>query len=453
MEKVDVLIIGGGGACYPAALRLAESGYNIVMADPKGQLGGNCLYMGCIPSKTVREMAQLKERTERILNQEVNVSYSFIMDHKDNVQETRFLQHSNDLKSFSNLKFLGEKVILKDANHASIGSTEIEAKYIIIGTGTEPNKVNFPGSEYCITSDDIFTYKSKIRSLPSDMVIIGGGYIALEVATIYNILGSKVHVLVRSGKLLDRVEPYLVSSLINSMDKNIDIQMNSPLESVEEKDGKKIVHYSDSSGNKKEISTEMVLLATGRKPVLPEGIDKAGIKLDERGYIKVDESMKSNIANIYATGDVNGLSPYFHSAVRQSIVAANNIMANGKAVDYFDSNAVPITIFTFPPISYIGITPIAAKARGIDYIEGVYKFKNDAKAQMYDELAGEIRIFFEKGSLRAIGAWIIGIDSPSLINELGIAIANGLNARQIADYADQHPTTNEGISAAARSIL
>lgn len=453
MEKADVLVIGGGGAGYPAAFRLAESGYDVIMADPKGKLGGNCLYMGCIPSKTVREMAQLKERTERVLKQKISVDYSLIQDHKDYVQETRFLQHSNDLKNFKNIRFIAEKAVLKDSNHALIGDNEVEAKYIIIGTGTTPNKVEFPGSEYCITSDDLFTYKSSIRSLPSEIVIIGGGYIALEVATMYTILGSKVHMLVRGGNLLSRVEPYLVSGLTDNMDKGIDIQMNSPLESVEEKDGRKVVHYSDGQGNKKWLAVDMVLSATGRKPVLPEGIEKAGVEIDGRGFVKVNESMKTNIQNIYATGDVNGKSPYFHSAVRQSIVAANNIMANGKPIDYFDSDAVPITIFTFPPISYVGITPITAKARGIDYLEGIYKFKNDAKAQMYDELPGEIRIFFEKGSLRAIGAWVIGIDSPSLINELGIAVANGLGARQIADYADQHPTTNEGISAAARSIL
>jgi dihydrolipoamide dehydrogenase len=449
---VDVLIAGAGGAGYPAAFRLSKAGFSVVMADPKGELGGNCLYQGCVPSKTVRELTQLIKRA-KLLNSNIPVDFHLIQDHKDKVQEIRFKQHKSDL-SKTNIEFIKGNVELLDKNHAIVRGDkdlEVNAKYIILATGSEPFKPKIPGEELCITSDDLYKYGSSIRELPNEMVIIGGGYIAFEAATMFNILGTKVHVLVRSDKILRGIDSRLSSTLLQLMDKNIDIKFNSPVLEIKKYDRNLQVEFSNN-GNKETLYADQVLLATGRVPVYPKGIEKTEVKMDRKGVI-VDNSIATSVKNIFAPGDVNGISMFFHSAVRQSLVAAHNIMAGGTTIDYMDFNSVPKTIFTFPPIAYIGLTPDIAKKNGIETIEASYSFADDSRAQMYNEMEGEIRLFFEKSSLRLVGGWIIGIDAPSLINEIGIAMANGLTARQLADYPDQHPMTNEGVSYAARSIF
>ncbi|ARM74899.1 dihydrolipoyl dehydrogenase [Acidianus manzaensis] len=451
---VDILVAGAGGAGYPGAFRLAKSYMSVIMADPKGELGGNCLYQGCVPSKTIREMANLYLRATKLLGINHLVNFEKIQDHKDQVQETRFKQHKEEL-SETFVEFITGEVEIMDNHHAIINEQgkqrQVEFKYLILGTGSEPLKPKMPGTEFCITSDDLYKYKTSIRKLPQDIVIIGGGYIALETASILNALGSKVHVLVRSDRVLRSVDTRLVNSLLSMLDKNIDIKFNSPVIEVKKiSDNEYQVIYSEKS-EKKTINTNLVMLATGRKPVYPKGTEKLGIAIGRKG-IMVDETIQTNVKNVYAPGDINGISPFFHSAVRQSLVAAHNILA-GSPIDYMDFQNVPISIFTIPTVSYIGIMPEEAKKRGIEIIEASYPLTKDSRAQMYDEAEGEIRLFFEKGSLRIIGGWIIGIDAPALINEIGTAVANGLTAREMANYADQHPMTNESISYAARTIF
>ncbi|MQL55583.1 dihydrolipoyl dehydrogenase [Acidianus ambivalens] len=452
---VDVLIAGAGGAGYPAAFRLDKAGLKVVMADPKGELGGNCLYQGCVPSKTLRELAHLYVRAKKLLGFNETISFEKAQDHKDFVQETRFKQHKQELAE-SSVEFYKGEVEIIDNHHAVIkdekGDVQVEYKYLILATGSEPFKPKFPGSEYCITSDDLYKYKTSIRKLPKEMVIIGGGYIALETASIMNALGTKVHVLVRSDRVLRGLDSRLVSSLLSMLDKNIDIRFNSPVIEVQkigDKDEYKVI-YSEKS-EKKEISADLVMLATGRRPVYPKGTEKLGLAIGKTG-IMVDETIVTSVKNIYAPGDVNGRSMFFHSAVRQSLVSAHNILA-GTPIDYMDFQSVPISVFTIPSIAYVGILPEEAKRRGIDIIEASYPLSKDSRAQMYDEAEGEVRLFFERGSLRIIGGWIIGIDAPTMINEIGTAVANGLTARQMANYADQHPMSNESISYAARSIF
>lgn len=231
---------------------------------------------------------------------------------------------------------------------------------MIIATGSEPFKPSFPGSEYCITSDDLYNYKTPLRKLPQDMVIIGGGYIAIEVASVFNILGVKTHLLVRGDRVLRGFEDEIVNILLPIL--KLDITYNAPVLEVKKiKEDEFEVIYSGKDGAKKSMRTNLVLLATGRKPVLPEGVYNIGLAIDKKGYIVVDEAMRTNLPNVFATGDVNGKAPYFHAAVRMSMAAAYNIMANGVPVDYVDYKSIPVTIYSIPSASYVGIMSSQAK--------------------------------------------------------------------------------------------
>lgn len=455
--KFDVVVIGAGGGGYPGAFRLAKSGYSVLMVDPKGELGGNCLYSGCIPSKTVREIGETVWRAKKMIKHEIPVDFTAIQDHKDYVQETRFKQHKRELAEYNTITFYKGTAKIKDLTHVIVKTEdgkeiEAETKYIIIATGSEPFRPSFPGSEFCITSDDLFSYKTPLRKLPQDMVIIGGGYIAVEVASVFGILGVKTHMLVRGDRILRGFEDEIVNTILPLL--KLDIKYNSPVVEVKKiKEDEYEVFYAGKDGSKKSIVTNMVMLATGRKPVLPEGVENIGISLDKSKHIAIDDAMRTNLPHVFATGDVNGKAPYFHAAVRMSLAAAYNIMSNGIPTDYVDIKSIPVTIYSIPSASFVGIMPSQAKKMGIETIEAIYNMEDEVMSQIYDEREGMLKLIFERGSLRLIGAWMVGVHSQYLINEVGQAVAHGLTARQLASFADQHPATNEIVAYTARKVL
>jgi dihydrolipoamide dehydrogenase len=193
-------------------------------------------------------------------------------------------------------------------------------------------------------------------------------------------------------------------------------------------------------------------MAVGRHPVVPTGCDEAGIKLDH-GQPVVEPSLQTTVSHVYACGDVNGRSPLFHSAVRQSLVAAHNILGGNRPLDYMNFDAVPVTVFTFPEAAYVGLTRSSALERGIDLVEAAYPLAEDSYAQIVDQPEGEIRLFFEPGSLRLLGGWMIGVNAADIIGEIGLAVASRLTAFDLARFADQHPMASEGIGKAARTLV
>jgi len=454
MKSVDVLVIGGGGGGYPGAFRLSKAGYKVLMADPKGVLGGNCLYSGCVPSKTVREMSQLAARARKFLKAEVKPEFfAEVQKHKDEVQEIRFKQHAEEIEENSAEYVKGEVEVKgpKDFTLRADGKEEeVRADYAIVATGTEVERPPIPGAELCITSDDVFSYHPTLTELPGEVVIIGGGYIAFEVASMFNALGARVHVLVRSDRALREVDKRLVDALLSNLDPGIDVRFNAPTLSVEKRGDKRAVIFSQG-GQKSELLADQALAATGRRPVTPRGLE--GVLALKGGFVPTDEGMGTALKNVFATGDVTGKTTYFHAAVRESLVAANNVMAGGGRVDYFDVRDVPVSIFTLPPIAYVGITPDSAARLGLRLMELSYPLKRDVMAQVYDERVGEVRVFVEKETMRVVGGWVIGEDAPEVINEIGLAAQAGLNIRVMAEYAGQHPVPFEDLSYAARNAL
>ncbi len=460
MKSVDVLTIGAGGGAYPAGFRLAKSGKNVVMVDPKGVMSGNCLAEGCVPSKSMRESIELYRLSKKAdffgLNGELKFDYEKIIKHKDYVQRLRYDQHAEELKEASDhlqlvkgvASFVDDHVVEVQMDN---GRELYKADHIIIASGEEISTLPVKGAELCVTSHDIFALNPNVKTFPSSMTIIGAGYIALETATFFNELGTRVHVLGRRG-ILTSVEPGLSEKSTKLIDPKIKIEIGTKIKEIRKNgNGYKVLYEKD--GKDYSTDSDLVMMAVGRKALLPNGIDKLGIKVNEKGRIVVNSAMQTNIPHIYACGDVNGIAPFFHAAVRESLVAANNILGGDKPLDYLNHYAIPATVFTFPKISYVGIMPSIAQKMGIEIAEADYQFKIDSRAQIYGDMDGEIREFFDVKTMKIIGAWVIGIDADSLIGELGTAVANGLNVKQISEFADQHPMTSEGISKAARKLL
>ncbi|MHB1693398.1 MAG: FAD-dependent oxidoreductase, partial [bacterium] len=334
------------------------------------------------------------------------------------------------------------------------GEKIYNAKNIIIASGAEPSILPIDGAEHCITSTDLYILNTKIKTIPKSIAILGAGYIGVETASFFSELGVNVTIIQRSKRILTAMEERFALLLQNLLNPKIKLEFETEIKKVEKSN--ESADYKVSyikNGKLKTINAELVLMGTGRKPVIPEGTKKIGIELDAKGKIKIKNSIQTNIPHIYASGDVNGVQMLFHSAERQSLVCANNIFAGNTPIDYMNFNAVPTTVFTFPKAAYAGILPSKAKSMGIDILETSYDFVVDSKAQIYNELNGEIREFFDAKTMKIIGAWVVGIDAELLIGELVTAIQNSLDVHTVASLPNQHPTSSEGIAKAARKLL
>ncbi|KXL46681.1 hypothetical protein M433DRAFT_133909 [Acidomyces richmondensis BFW] len=456
-EHIDLLTIGAGGGAYPAAFRLAKAGYSVVMVDPKGVLSGNCLYEGCVPSKAMRETAEILESQRRLadkgLDGTIRVDYEKVVRHKDAIQERRYEQHATEIQQGVRLikghaKLISPHKVIVTADNGIFG---FHCGHIIIASGCDISRPPFPGSDICLTSHDLYKPDPALKTLPARMVIIGGGYIGLETASMFAAFGSDVTVMQRGPRVLKGFDPSLTARLLPLLNKRIKLMVNVSVSAVEEKTDHKVVHFTHDNTSQT-LKADVVVLTTGRRPLFPEGCTEIGIEVGRAG-ISVGPTLQTTFKHIYACGDVNGRVPLFHAAVRQSLVAAHNIMAGDNPLDYADFENVPNTIFTLPAAAYVGMTPAKAKEKGVELLIGRYNFIEDSRAQILEQMDGGIELFFASGSLRLLGGWVVGIDAGLLIGQIGIAVANGLTAYDLAAFADQHPMSSEGISKAARNLF
>ena len=457
-KVVDLLCIGAGGAAYPAAFRLARAGHKVLMVDPKGVMSGNCLYEGCVPSKAVREMASLAGATRRFsaqlgLKEPPAPDYAAIVQHKDQVQARRYAQHAQELAAQPGIELRKGVARILDPHTVQIdddqGSEKIHCHHILIASGSDVFVPPLPGAEHCLTSHDLYKPDPALRALPKRLIVVGGGYIGLETASFFAELGSQVTLLQRGGQILNGMDPGMVALLQPLLPTGMRILTDVDVQRIEAQGSLRRVLWQ-RAGQAESGEAEVVLLAVGRSPVIPEGCEAVGIAFDRHG-IQVGPSLQTRYPHIYAAGDVNGRVPLFHAAVRQSLVAAHNILGGNQPLDYADFHNVPTTIFTLPAAAYIGMTP--AKAAGRELLVGRYAFAEDSRAQILERLEGEIRLFFEPASLRLLGGWIVGIDAGALIGQIGTALSLGATAYDLARFADQHPMSAEGIGKAARSLF
>lgn len=461
MQKVDIITIGAGGGAYPAAFRLAHAGRSVVMVDPKGVMSGNCLAEGCVPSKAVREVAKMYRNAQRFerfgLSGTVGLELAAVMAHKDRVQRTRYAQHADELEQLTKrLRLVQGQARFRDTHTVVVESEQGEdiyrADHVLVASGADIFIPPLSGAELCVTSRELFALNPSLTELPRRMAVIGGGYIGLETATFLNAFGAEVTLLEQMDQILPGMDPGFVVGLTRLLDPAIRRVTDAAVEAIERSaDGTLTVHYRRA--NRIEVlNADTVLMAAGRRPVLPEGAQAVGLEVTH-GALTVDSALRTSVPHVYACGDVNGRVPLFHAAVGQSLTAARNILGGEAPFDYFDFESVPTTVFTLPAAACVGLTRAALRARGVEALEAVYDFTGDSRAQILDEPGGELRLFFAPGSLRLLGGWIIGIDAEQLVGQIGLAVSRGLTAHDLAAFCDQHPMASEGISRAARQLF
>ncbi len=456
----DVITIGAGGGAYPAAFRLARQGMSVLMIDSKGVMSGNCLAEGCVPSKAVREVAQHLERQRRFsgfgLKGTLSVRFEEVMAHKDRVQEERYRQHLLELARTPGLSLLKGVASINSPHEIHVATDQgdriVSGTTTIIASGSDVLIPPIPGAELCLTSHHFYKMKSVLSSLPSSMIVIGGGYVGLETASFFAAFGTRVTVLERGDGWLPGIDPEIVNRLIPVLSSSMKRVLSAEVLSVTmPSPGKRTVQYR-CQGEIREETADVVFLAAGRKPVIPEGAKEAGIIFDHRGIV-VDDRLRTSCPDVYACGDVNGRTPLFHAAVRQSLVCAHQILGGDRATDRMDFSSVPTTVFTLPAAAYVGRTPAVLDREGIPYKRASYRFEEDSRAQIFGETDGGIDLFFDSRSLVLLGGYVVGIDAGNLIGEIGQAVSAGLTANHLAAFADQHPMSSEGISKAARTLF
>ena len=455
--KTDLLIIGGGPGGYVAAIYAAKKGLNTVLVE-KQELGGTCLNVGCIPTKALVKSSEVYK--DALLGEEfgfevenIKVKMDKVIDRKDKIKGNLvsgidYLLSKNNVRVIKgSASFLDDKTVV-----AKKGKDEykIEAKNIIVATGSKISKINIKGIDLPFVLNSTSALDNK--NLPKSITIIGGGVIGMEFAFIYSNFGVKVNVVEYMDRLLTMVDDDISEEIKNiAKDNGINIYTSSKVTKIEEAENKDAIVFFENEGKEKYLISENVLVAIGREPNM-DGLDieKTSIELNNRGRgIKVDDTLKTNVPNIYAIGDVNNKMQLAHVASHQGIVAVDNILSKDKKMKY---DCVPNVIFTAPEIASVGLTERECIENKINTKISKFPFSANGKALTMGESRGFIKIIKDIDNNKIVGASLIGVDASSLISTLTVIIKNNIKDEDIIDTIFAHPTTGEVIHEAALGL-
>ena len=456
MEEFDITVIGSGPAGYVCAIRAAQLGYNVCCIEKGQTLGGTCLNIGCIPSKSLLHSSHLFDQASDLKKLGINfdnVSFdlSKIMEKKSESVESltkgvEFLFKKNKINrksGFAKLKNINEIEILSGEKSETIKSAKI-----IIATGSEVSSPN----GVVIDEKDILssTGALSLEKVPNHLVVIGAGYIGLEMGSVWSRLGSKVTVIEYADRILPGMDTEVSSSFQKILIKQgFDFKLSTALRSVN-KEGDSLSVSVENKGQTMDIDCDKVLISTGRRPyTFGLNLEELGVKLNDKGFIITDNHFKTSIDNIYAVGDCK-LGPMLaHKASEEGTAVAEIIDGQAGHVNY---NAIPSVIYTAPEVASVGKTEDELKAAGITYKVGKFPFTANAKAKVMNDTGGFVKILSDNKSDEVLGVHIIGADAGNMIGELTVAMEFGASAEDIARTCHAHPTLTESIKEAALNV-
>ena len=450
--KTEVLVIGSGPGGYVAAVRAAKAGREVTIVE-EDSLGGVCLNHGCIPTKTLihssNYFSTLKALEEMGIEvSEAKVNFEKMMNHKDVVVKKLSLGIKNLLKKHG-VEFIQGKAVFDSEKSVRIEGksdvTAIEFDKAILAMGSKPIEIpGFDFSEGILSSRDIL----KLKAVPKSLAIIGGGYIGTEMATVFGKLGSKVTIIEATDKLVGVMDPEIVKVVADKL-KNFDVSvlLSESAKGFSKKGDNFIVELESS----KALEVEKVLVVVGRKPNTADcNIEKANINLTEKGFVSVDDSMRTSNEHIFAVGDVGSGPMLAHNAIAQAKVVGD-VLAGENAK--YNHRFVPSVVFNDPELASVGFSEEEAKAKGYDI--DVVKFPLAAlgKAQAMKEPEGFIKLIAEKGSGLLLGFHAAGAHMSSVVGEAALALEMGATAFDIAGTIHPHPTISEGLMEAAEMLI
>ena len=458
IEKFDSVVIGGGPGGYVCAIRLAQLGQKTACIEARGALGGTCLNIGCLPSKSLLNLSENFKKAKNfsklgIETGDVKLNLDKMMKNKEKAvsiltKGVEFLFKKNKvtyLKGFGS--FISDKKISVKGEDGK--KKEIEAKNIIIATGSEAMPMpNVEFDEKTIVSS---TGALSLKEVPKSLVVVGGGYIGLEMGSVWSRLGAEVNVI----EFLDHITPGMDREISEEFMKilkkqNIKFHLNRKVTSIKKTNNGVQISTSDKNGDSKEFNCDVALISIGRKPFTSNlNLSSAGVKSDEKGRIKIDKKFQTSSKNIYAIGDVIDGPMLAHKAEEEGIAVAEIIAGQSGHVNY---DLIPGVIYTTPEVASIGLTEEQLKEKNKSYKIGKFPFMANSRAKAIDEPEGFVKILADKDTDKVLGVHMIGPHVGEMIAEMAVAMEFGASSEDIARTCHAHPTFSEAIKEAALSV-
>lgn len=452
--RTELLVIGGGPGGYAAALRAADLDLDVTLVSDEEQLGGVCLLRGCIPSKTLLSLAELLDEAagaadKGITFSQPEVDLERMRDWKQKVVGTLsgglagLCKQRGVRRIRGTAKFAGPGTIsLRDSN-----TREIQFERAIIATGSRP--IPLPGTEFkgrIMSSDGML----ELDEIPGKLLVVGGGYVGLELGMVYASLGSEVTLVEMTDRLMANADRDLVAPLERATSKLFDaVHLDTTVTGLEDA-GDKVKASFEGSDARSGIF-DRVLVAISRKPNTEAlGLDSAGVGLDENGFIEVDRQRRSSAQNIYAVGDATGGMMLAHEAMFEGKVAAESIAGRAAA---FDVRAIPAVVYTVPQLAWCGLTEQQARKDNRQVEVARFPWEASGRAVTVAATDGMTKLVIEPGSGRLLGMGIVGRDAESLIAEGVLGIEMGAVARDLALCMHPHPTLSETVGEVAELFL
>jgi len=452
MQEFDLVVIGSGPAGYTGSIRAAQLGMKVACIEKNDTLGGTCLNIGCIPSKALLNSSEKYEEAlkhfESIgITTDVKLDLQKMLANKDKV----VLDLTKGIESlFAKNKIIrikGEAKIIS-SNIVEVNNEQIKAKSILIATGS--NVIEIPN----IKIDEEFIVSStgalKLSKVPENLIVVGGGYIGLELGSVWRRLGAKVTVIEYAESIVPMIDKEIAAQFMKLQQKQgIEFKLNTKVLSAEVKSGK--VNLTIEEGGKSSVITsDVVLMAVGRKAYTQNlGLEAIGIATDKQGRIEINEHFQTNVPNIYAVGDAVKGAMLAHKAEEEAVAAAEIMAGQAGHVNY---NLIPSVIYTAPEVASVGETEEQLKERGVNYKVGKFPFLANSRARAVGKTEGMVKILADSKTDKVLGAHIIGTDAGTLIAELTAYMEFGASAEDIARTCHAHPTLSEAIKEAALSV-
>jgi dihydrolipoamide dehydrogenase len=456
--KYDIIVIGSGPGGYISAIRASQLGKKVAIIEKYSTLGGTCLNVGCIPSKALLDSSHhFYDAVHHFEEHGISVEkpsfdFSKMIDRKAKVVETttggiKYLMDKNNIDVYEGLGSF------EDATHVKVskndGSSEvIEGTNIIIATGSKPSTLPFIN----IDKDRIITSTEalKLKEVPKHLLVIGGGVIGLELGSVYKRLGADVTVIEYAPKITPTMDADVSKELQKVLKKQgMKFNVSTGVTSVERNGDEIIVKANNKKGEEVTFTGDYCLVAVGRKAYTEGlGLDKAGVKVNERGQVDVNNHLQTNVSNIYAIGDVVKGAMLAHKAEEEGVVVAEYLAGEKPHIDY---NLIPGIVYTWPEVAAVGKTEQELKDAKIEYKSGKFSMRALGRSRASGDLDGFVKVLADKKTDEVLGVHMVGARVADLIMETAVAMEYRASAEDLARICHGHPTYSEAVKEAAKA--
>jgi dihydrolipoamide dehydrogenase len=454
-DSFDVVVIGAGPGGYPAAIRAAQLGMKVAVAEMRETLGGTCLNIGCIPSKAMLQSSEKYEETKHALAQHgikvtgVEVDLAAMLSRKDKVVEAN-VKGIEFLFKKHKIEWLKGRAKFTGPGKLDVAGRTVEANNVIIATGSDV--MPLPGvaiDEKKIVSS---TGALELPQIPKRLVVVGAGYIGLEMGSVWRRLGSEVSVV----EFLDRITPGMDAELARHLQRVLTKQgmkfnLGSKVTAAKSsRNGVTLTIEPAKGGEKSEIEADVVLVSIGRRAYTDGlGLETVGVQVDNRGRVEIDKQFRTSVSGIFAIGDVVAGPMLAHKAEDEGIACAEIIAGQKPHIDY---DAIPAVVYTWPEVATVGKSEDDLKAAGTAYRTGKFPFTANGRARANGDTEGFVKILADAKTDRVLGVHIIGPDAGTLIAEAALAMEYGASSEDIARTCHAHPTLSEAVKEAALAV-